>query len=563
MDSTQGGGCYIADEMGLGKTLQAIGVINCIPEIRRVLVVTKASLKENWRRELEKWLVDKLTIGIAEAQYWPRNADVVIINYDVLTKHTHSLRAAEWDLVILDESANIKNRTTKRAMAVIGYVPTKKAQAAGEQIIPPLPAKRRIALSGTPIENRPEEIWSTLFFLDPKRWRSFWSFAKRYCAMNQDSGHLDTSGASNLEELQRILRETCMIRRLKKDVLKELPPKTRGVVEMNTEGMEEIIEQDRKAYQRHEQALIAAQAELEVARASDSDTAFKEAVKKMASTHVAFTEIAKVRHDTAVAKVPAMIPMLQDELEECSKILVFGHHRDVLEPLHKAFPGSVLITGETPPEERQGICDRFQTDPKCRQFFGSIRACGEGLTLTAANLVVFAEQDWAPGKMSQAEDRAHRIGQKDNVLVKHYVIPGTMDAKMIKTTIEKQEIIEAALDIDPGAWAAEPVFAPAKPLGKRTEIQEEGLLMTSTEIAAAHNGLRQLALYCDGAQALDGAGFSKVDTTIGHQLAARGNLTPGQAALGRRLCVRYQRQLSPEVLKAMGVRAKPENEAAQ
>jgi hypothetical protein len=713
-------GSLLADDMGIGKTIQAIGLINCDPSIKRVLVVTKASLKENWSRELRRWLTRRFCVGVVNGsprtqltqrlqrlfafndQEWENgleedsnaillgqqpgiqiafslnsflvqgdtssnscmivpskpkqpvnqpsirlvNADdplrgclltvsetntplavenasqvssicqsfgsgknstsatpidqretplspvpkqchvrntefpseftsrqtssvslkakhdncirntcfhgfCLIVNYDLLHKYHKQLRVGKWDLVILDESAAIKNRDAKRTLAVIGR---KAAPRKGLEEIPPIPARFRLCLSGTPIENRPEELWTTLYFLDPARWGSFWSYAKRYCGMASNGFGVDTSGATNLDELQRILRETIMIRRRKADVLTELPPKTRIVVEMETDGLEDVIAEEGRTFNRFREDLEAAQTRIELARASDSDEEFKAAVKGLASSTVAFTEMARVRHATAVAKVPAMIESIQADIEETGrKLIVFGHHRDVLQPLAAAFPGSLLITGETPAELRQGICDRFQTDPNCGPFFGSIRACGEGLTLTAAKLVVFAEEDWVPGKVSQAEDRAHRIGQRDNVLVKHYVLPGTIDARMIQTIVAKQEIIDQALDTDPGEWANEPVLVPHhQPVGKRKEIAEEALLITAAQRDAIHAALQRLAGMCDGALKLDDAEFNKIDANIGHALAGLAALSPRQAALGKRICRKYVRQLGQETINAMG-----------
>lgn len=591
----------LADDMGIGKTIQAIGLINCIPEIQRVLVVTKTSLKENWRRELEKWLVRPLSLGIATGQHWPRS-EVVIINYDILTKWPAKLRpAAPWDLVILDESAAIKNRDAKRTFSIIGYrklvglivmapngdlykaevkdrkicgaPPQMSANGRPAQTViselkdlgykiekvydekPPLPATRRLCLSGTPMENRPQELWTSLYFLAPDTWGSFWSYAKRYCGMVSNGYGVDTTGASNLEELQRRLRETIMIRRRKAEVLTELPAKTRQVVEIEAEGVDAIVAEEKRCLAKYNEELETAQVKLELARASESDAEFKAAVKALASSTAAFEEIARVRHVTAVSKVPFVLEALKEDIEETgsNKVLVFAHHRDVIAPLARAFPRSLVITGETPPTERQGICDVFQQDPEAGPFFGSIRACGEGLTLTAAKLVVFAEEDWVPGKVSQAEDRAHRIGQKDNVLVKHYILPGTIDAHMIQTIIAKQEVIDKAMDTDPGEWATEPVFVPRhQPIGRRKEIQEESLLITGPQVAAIHAALARLSGVCDGAFQLDQIGFNRIDSRIGKELAALPVLTVRQAALGRRICRKYVRQLGEAAVKAMG-----------
>lgn len=524
-------------------------MINCMPEIKRVLTFTKATLKRNWQREMERWLVRKMRVGIAEGQRWPREADVVIMNYDIAGKHYHKLREKPWDLVILDESQYVKNRRTQRAKAIIGYVPSDREMEEGEKLIPPIPGLRRIALSGTPFDNCPEEMWTTLYYLDPDRWSSYWGYVRRYCGWTRENHNV--KGATNIEELQRILRSTIMVRRLKSQVLTELPPKTRMVVEMDTTGLEHVIARDQGMFVRFEKDLEDAQVKLELARVEENDNAYKEAVANLRDAKFAFTEISRIRHETAVAKVPALIELLKDEVEDAGKVLVFGHHRDVLEPLHAAFPRSVLITGSTPPGDRQAICDRFQKDPRCNAFFGSIRACGEGLTLTAAKVVCFVEEDWSPAKTDQAESRAHRIGQKDNVLVKHFVLPGTIDARMIKTNLSKQDIIDRALNDDPGEVASEPVFVPHEPIGKRKELIQESLLLTSSQMRAIHEGVRMLSLVCDGARELDGNGYNKFDARLGHELARQSSLTPGQAALARRVLRKYSKQIGEELMKAM------------
>lgn len=544
-------GALIGDDMGLGKTIQCIGLINCDETIQRVLIVTKASLKDNWKAELEKWLVRPMNVEIAKGQYWPKHANCVVINYDILSKHYHALRAQQWDLCALDEAQNIRNWRTVRAKNIIGYKPSKKKLEQGETPMDRLPARRRLALSGTPIENHIEDLWSTLNFLDPDKWGSFYGYAKKYCGATSNGYGMETTGASALDKLQTILRSTLMIRRLKSQVLTELPPKTRSVVSMSTEGLEHVIAAEQEAYEQYEEEIEDAQVQIELARADDNPDAFRETIKRLQGARFAFTEIARIRHETAVAKVPRMIEMLKEEMEDCSKVLFFAHHGDVIGPIAAEFPGSVTITGSTPAGDRQGICNRFQQDPACRNFFGSIRACGEGLNLQAANLVIFGEEDWVPSKISQCEDRAHRIGSKGNVLVKHYILPGTIDSKMIKTWLTKQEVIEQALDIEPTA-AAEPVVAPYQPVGKRKELLDEGLLITSSQRAAILYCLQTLSQMCDGARSIDGMGFSKIDVRIGKDLAMRGYLTPGQAAMGRRICRKYVRQLGREAVEAMG-----------
>lgn len=547
-----GRGVLIADEMGLGKTIQALLVTNCLPDVHRVLILTKASLKINWQRECEKWLVRKMSVGIATAQSFPAT-DVVIMNFDIAHKFPTKL-SYYWDLVIIDEVQSIKNRKSRRARAIIGYRPTKKEQAKGAVSCSGIPRKRALALTGTPIENRPEELWTILNFLDPQTYGSFWNYATKFCAARNNGFGFDTSGASNLDLLQKTLRSTLMIRRLKRDVLTDLPPKTRMIVELDPDRCNLAIAREQKTWTRHEEQLERLQAELEIAKCEDGD-AYTAAVKRLRqSSQVAFTEIAKVRHQTAVAKIPQLIEALAEDLETATKIIFFAHHRDVLESVFAAYRGkAVMVHGETPIDDRDKAVQRFQKNPACRLFCGSIRATGEGLTLTAATLVVFGELDWVPGKVSQCEDRAHRIGQKDNVFVKHLVVPGSIDARVVRTILDKQILIDQALDTDQAELASAPVLVPKAPeCGTRKQIEREAELITLAQRAAVLQGLRQLSRLCDGAHQKDGAGFNRIDSRIGKDLAQQSELSTKQGILGRNIARRYKAQIGEALIEAMG-----------
>lgn len=204
---------------------------------------------------------------------------------------------------------------------------------------------------------------------------------------------------------------------------------------------------------------------------------------------------------------------------------------------------------------RQAAVDAFQGDPNVRVFIGSITAAGVGITLTASSHVVFAELDWVPGNLTQAEDRCHRIGQRESVLVQHLVLDGSLDARMAKILVRKQEIIDKALDIEPEEKELAVKVMEFSPVEStpRKQIEKVAETLTAEQIEAIHDGLRTLASYCDGARALDGWGFSKVDAHIGKSLADCPRLTPKQAALGQRLVRKYRRQLGQEVLGAAGV----------
>ena len=535
----------IGDEMGLGKTIQALGVCNAHPDWTNILVITKAGLKINWWRECRNWLVNRnLSVGIAEKEF--PTSDVVIINFDICKKYQNRLNERSWDVVIIDECHTVKNPTAQRTKAIVGYKPKReedpKLASSG------IPARFKLALTGTPIENCIEEMFPVLHWLDRDKFRSKSALQKLAGKRYIPGAGMTEASQDGLANLQQYLRENIMIRRLKKDVLKELPPKTRTVVEFGADGMEHLIREEEELLAKTETERTAAQAALVVARASDNQDEYRAAIERLKSVSgFEFAEMARIRKETAVAKVPQMIEHLKAQLEETRKVLVFAHHTEALEALHAAFRAeSVLVHGAHGQAMRDERVHRFMTDPTCRLFFGSIRATGEGLTLTAATLVVFHEFDWVPSKMVQCEDRAHQISQKDNVTVQVCVVPGTIDAQMGKTCVQKAELAERALDAVTKARVMEepPIVAKEwKPLATRKQLEDHALLVTDEQRQAVRLALQSLAGVCDGARKVDGAGFNKLDSAIGKDLAMRGRLSDKQIVLGARLVRRYCKQL--------------------
>jgi SWI/SNF-related matrix-associated actin-dependent regulator 1 of chromatin subfamily A len=532
----------------LGKTIQVIGLINADPSIQRILIICPATLRRNWERELRKWLVNPLTIWHASPSgNWHAEAfNITIINYDILTKRSDVLRGTEWDLVVCDEAHYLKNPEAKRTVAVVGK------EKKGVYEVEPIRAKRRIMLTGTPIPNRPIEGWPIFRYLDPAEFNNFWGYAKRYCGAVQGHYGWDLSGSSNLGELQRKLRGSIMIRRLKADVLTELPAKRRSVIEISANGASSIVAAESQAWDAYEsrvQALRVA-AELSKAESEESYAAAVAALKEAAS--IAFSEMSQIRHDTAVAKIPYIIEHLRNAIADGSKVVCFAHHHDVIEALQNEFgTEAVSLYGETKMDARQYAVDRFQSDAGVKVFIGGILAAGVGITLTAASHVVFAELDWVPGNVTQAEDRCHRIGQRDMVLCEHLVFEGSIDCRMAHVLVEKQSVIADALDNTDTVIV--PVVTPSRDQAAtetttREKIAEEAATMTASRREAIHRALGMLAdMDYDMARDRNGYGFSKLDCEIGHSLAQCARLSPKQAALGARLVNKYRRQL-PEAL---------------
>jgi hypothetical protein len=564
---------YVTDDFIVThNTIQAIGLINADQKIARILVVCPNSLKINWSRELSKWLTRKMTIGIATGQCFP-SSDVVIINYDILQKWEQKL-SYYWDLVIVDECHYIKNPKTIRGQAIMGTKANRKTGAPAKSGIP---ARRRLALTGTPIVNRPIELFPIINWLAPKDWPNFFTYAKRYANAHNNGFGWDFTGAAHLDELQTKLRGSIMVRRKKAEVLTELPPKRRQVIELPANGCSLLISEQNRQHEEREKTMQTLRAAVELAKVSDSEAQYADAIQALAKARqVAFDQGSKIAHEIALAKVPYTIEHVRQALEE-GKVILFCHHLDVISMFKKEFPQAAVVTGEVSIQDRQAAVDRFQTDAKCDLFIGGIHAAGVGLTLTASSHVVFHEIDWVPGNMSQAEDRAHRIGQKDSVLVQLLVLEGSLDSRKAQVLVQKQDVIDRALDrtvqvgkVERGdvviktvtfERSDDPVEIVKNVTVTKEEVTKEAPTITKDQVAAIHQALRILAGVCDGAHKRDDSGFNGADAEIGHSLANQGWLSQKQAVLGRKLIRKYHRQLGTEILERAGCPLKKQEAA--
>jgi len=553
--------CLIGDEMGLGKTIQAIGVINATsPE--SVLVICPSSLKINWKKEMTKWLVKPYRIGIVSGKGdGALNAEIVIINYDILTKNPELL-ARHWSLVVADEAHYMKNPKSQRAVAVFGDGKKKVA----------IKADRKILMTGTPITNRPIELFPLVNFLFPATFSSFWGFAKRYCDAKNNGYGWEFSGAKNLDELQDVLRSTGMIRRLKSQVLTELPAKTRQIVSLPSDAVAHLLKKEAAAADGFEDKIAGLEIKLEMSKASDNPEDYANAVANLKKAYsVAFEEMAKIRMELAVVKIPFVCDHVTDILESNGKVVVMCHHREVVDSICAHFgAAAVKLYGGMSDAEKDASVTRFQGDDSVKVFVGSIRAAGVGITLTAAQKTVFAELDWTPANMLQAEDRTHRIGQQGNVLIQQLVFDGSLDSRMAETLVAKMNVIDRALDNQARSNGAvqtaiekaeanrirreseevmEETISPLKKEGAPTKtpkatVDEKSEFVTSEIRETVHACLKSLSASCDGAHSVDGNGFNKFDTDFGKFLAGQVSLTNRQAVMGAGMVKKYRGQLS-------------------
>ena len=530
----------LADEMGLGKTIQALSVANQ-HHAKSILIVCPASLRLNWEKEAQKWLVDdSLSIGVAKGKACP-DVDVLIINYDILKSHIVTLQERTWDLLVLDEAHMCKNPKARRTKLALS-----------------LEASRKLFVTGTPVTNRPKELFPLVNRLRPDLFPDFFAFARRYCDAHRTRWGWDFDGASNLDELQEILRTSLMVRRLKADVLTELPPKRRQVIELAANGAARVIKAEQSAFEAQQAVLADLRSAVELARVSDDPEEYGHALRALREgIKVAFTEISEVRRTTARAKVKHVVEHIKTTIDSgVSKIVLFAHHLDVIAEIETALTdcdiSSVTLTGKQSMVQRNEAVEAFQTTDT-QVFIGGIKAAGVGLTLTSASLVIFAELDWVPSTITQCEDRCHRIGQTGSVLVQHLVLEGSIDANMANTLVSKQAVLDDLLDTQHTGREAPIIPHDDAVTISDTELKRAQELVPTPMMDGILHALRHLASLCDGAQGLDGQGFNKWDSRTGKILAGLEYLTPRQAALGRKIVHRYRRQLDSEMLAAAGV----------
>lgn len=428
----------LADEMGLGKTVQVAVYLAFKKESLPALVICPASLKRNWANEIEKWTNVKAHIleGKSPESYsseFIKKYPVFIINYDVLGNENKAEKEAEilrqrkakeaglpfrkkiipvygW----CDELSNIPFQTIiADEVQYIAEPETIRARAVN-QICNSRKKAKKLFISGTPYETRTSQFFTCLHILDPVQFPNRYRFLMRYCDPVKTFFGWKFDGLSNADELHAMISKF-MIRRLKKDVLKQLPPKIRSIVPMNVSNAE------RASYDR-----IDKQFEMDILSGKKS--------KKEQLGH-----IAELKKGAFEAKKKAVIQWIKDYLEINEKLVVFIYHHSTYDSLIQEFGKiSVGITGETSADKRQGIVDRFQTDSKIKLFIGQIKASGVGLTLTKASATAFVEFGSTAPQHEQAEDRVHRIGQEADLVMAYYLILDNSIETDIMSTLERR-----------------------------------------------------------------------------------------------------------------------------
>jgi SWI/SNF-related matrix-associated actin-dependent regulator 1 of chromatin subfamily A len=413
-------GALLADDMGLGKTRQAIIAAHEAHPYGRILIVCPASVKLNWAREIHA------VLGAQDVSILGRDdglARWTIVNYDRLRSHRTELSSEDWDCLIVDEAHYLKNRHSQRSLLVLGgeHRPRKRGKLPPGRIRGLVErAERVILLTGTPITNRPLDLFPLLRAIGHPLGDDLMRYALRYCAAFQTEWGWDMGGASHLDELHEQLGDV-LLRRCKDEVL-DLPPKLRTYMPVEVD-----LVAYRKVWLDYVQML--AKRKRRVPRA------------------LLLAEVAKLRHAAALAKIPAAIAHVEAVLEAGEKVIVFTCHTAVVEALTQRFgPQAVRLTGADSAAQRQEAVDAFQQDPEVRVFVGNLVAAGVGVSLTAATQVLFVDYSFVPAEHLQAEDRPYRIGQQNAVTVTYLSAVGTLDEEIERLLAQKLGVVSEAIE---------------------------------------------------------------------------------------------------------------------
>jgi SWI/SNF-related matrix-associated actin-dependent regulator 1 of chromatin subfamily A len=403
----------LADDMGLGKTTSTI-IASLEASSKKVLIICPATLKINWKREIENYS-DK-SIYIAEGKNFSTDADFVIINYDIIKnfhdpkkKDDSEILKANFDLVIVDEAHYIKNGQAQRTKLINDLVKT---------------VDRLWLLTGTPMTSRPMDYFNLLSLVDSPVSKNWLAYAVRYCGGYQFNAGgrkiWNVTGASNLEELRDRTSGT-ILRRLKENVL-DLPDKiiTPVYLKLKSKSYEDVMGEYYDWYDKNPD--------------------------ESKSLTVQFSKLTKVRQIIADEKISQTIELAENIIEQDKKVIIFCNFTDSLNKITEHFGKiAVKLDGSCSQIQRQNSVDQFQDNPKIKVFVGNLKAASVGITLTASESIIFNDISFLPSDMAQAEDRAYRYGQKCNVLVYYPIFQNTIENIIYEIVNNKKKVIATVM----------------------------------------------------------------------------------------------------------------------
>ena len=419
-DARKGRG-VLGDPMGLGKTCESLHWLKLHSDLSPVLIVCPAQLKYNWQNEIKKWFGEDEVVTILFGQTPDRSCirnRWTIINYDILFHWKEVLSQIPFSVILADECQYVSNDTAKRTRSFL-------------QLAKNIPY--RIPMSGTPIRNRPDEFFNVLNLIAPRDFPSRFNYRQRYCDpkafFDRRTGRSiwTYNGATNIEELAKKVRPY-ILRREKRDVLKELPDKQKIIIPLESTSKSLL-----KEYENGESALL---------ELYSSNLNFKGMALKLQD---AIQTLMKLAYEM---KRKEVFEWIDNFLETGEKLVVFGCHRNVIEELYKKYEKqAVRVYGGISLQEREESVRCFNEEENTRLFIGQIQAAGVGINLHhACSTVAFVEFTWSPEDHEQAEDRVHRLGQREAVMIYYLVANGTIDMKITDILINKNKVVRQIVD---------------------------------------------------------------------------------------------------------------------
>lgn len=442
---TETKGAILGDDMGLGKSIQSLATVDNI-NAKSTLVVCPASLKYNWAEEIEKWLPNKsytILDGSKEKRIeaLENDVDFYITNYASLREKSRAKINGNWtkvdnelfkaiknknfEVAIYDEAHKMKNRKSQQTKAL--YKITNGI-------------KRNYLLTGTPIMNTPEDLWSLLHIIDRKKFSSFWRFVHRYCEVWDNGFGKEIGSAKNPKEFREMLKPY-MLRRLKEEVIEDMPELTKQKSWVELEGKQS------KIYHQMEEDMVAELSEQEEIKAPIIISKIMR-LKQIAVSEQLLAEKPSIKKFKKSAKIKVLNEIIDDSGDQ--KIVVFTQYQSaaklVAKMLDKEGIGYGMIHGGVKNKERQKEVNKFQENDNCKVFVATIKAGGLGLTLTAGSIAVFLDKDWTNANNTQAVDRLHRIGQERNVTVIELLAKDSIEEYIEELLAEKQETFDSLIE---------------------------------------------------------------------------------------------------------------------
>lgn len=420
-----GAGACLADDMGLGKTIQALALLSDRAHLGPSLVVAPASVVHNWQREAEKFTdnLDPILFGSddrTEQMTKIKAGSLVLVTYDLMARESELLTSKEWNTIILDEAQAIKNRATKRSKVTME-----------------LKGKFKMVLTGTPVENHLGELWNLFEFINPGLLGTYKEFGERFILPIEKLKDKD-----KIAQLQKLIRPF-ILRRHKEKVLKELPPKTESILEV------ELSDQEKVFYEALRRNALQKLEEEPESNQGSQHLKILAAIMKLRRAACHPNLVTEGKSFSTSSKSTLFINTLQELLDNGHKIIVFSQfvdHLNILKShIEKLNISYQYLDGQTSKKKRQTAIDNFQNGLS-DVFLISLKAGGTGINLTNADYVIHTDPWWNPAVEDQATDRAHRIGQTRPVTVYRLITKNTIEEKILDLHAHKRELADSLLE---------------------------------------------------------------------------------------------------------------------